>query len=112
MIVAALWKIFGREELVVSQRLLIIDRVLGPIRRRRRFSLAKVSNVRWREQRVVTKGRSYFRRVVSLDAADETIDVGTQISFEDAARLECELKVAIDSFRHGLDGKRVEDSRC
>lgn len=99
IILAASWKLFGREDVIASQQKLTLRRVFGPVRWRRHFSLAEVSNIRWREHRVAAKGGTYFRKVVSFDAGKRTVDLGTQLSFADAHDLERELRSVIDDLR-------------
>lgn len=95
-ILDALWKRFGSERIVVDNGGLSLVRVLGPVRRRREFRLSEVSNIRWRERRVMTKGSSYNRRVLSFDVASRTVDLGTQLSFVEATELERELRRAVE----------------
>jgi hypothetical protein len=89
------WKLYGRETIAVDAGQLRVDRVLGPIRMRQVFSLAEVSNVRWRERRVAKKHGSYQRRLVSFDAHGRRVDLGTYLNLQEAMQLERELKIAI-----------------
>lgn len=89
------WKLRGREELVVSRDAVEVLRRCGPIRFASRYSRAEVSNPRTRSQRFGT--RAPEQHFMCFDAQGKVIDVGTQLTPEEASEAASELARAISA---------------